>query len=55
MANACNYLTPLKRVTLSITGHSLGRFSTLMRYDSHQLTLVASAREGRMSFDITAT
>ena len=37
------------------TGHSLGRFSThSMRYDSHQACTrcVASAREGRMSFDI---
>lgn len=38
------------------TGHSLGRFSThSMRYDSHQACVrcVASAREGRMSFDIS--
>jgi hypothetical protein len=37
------------------TGHSLGRFSThSMRYDSHQACTrcVASAREGRMSFDL---
>ena len=37
------------------TGHSLGRFSThSMRYDSHQACArcVASAREGRISFDI---
>ena len=37
------------------TGHSLGRFSThSMRYDSHQACVrcVASAREGRISFDI---
>ena len=37
------------------TGHSLGRFSThSMRYDRHQACTrcVASAREGRMSFDI---
>ena len=37
------------------TGHSLGRFSShSMRYDSHQACVrcVASAREGRMSFDI---
>lgn len=36
-------------------GHSLGRFSaSSMRYDSHQACVrcVASAREGRMSFDI---
>ena len=49
-------LTPLKRENfVSITGHSLGRFSThSMRYDSHQACTrcVASAREGRMSFDI---
>ena len=37
------------------TGHSLGRFSShSMRYDSHQACVrcVASAREGRISFDI---
>ena len=37
------------------TGHSLGRFSNKsMRFDSHQACVrcVASAREGRMSFDI---
>ena len=37
------------------SGHSLGRFSShSMRYDSHQACVrcVASAREGRMSFDI---
>ena len=37
------------------TGHSLGRFSGhSMRYDSHQACVrcVASAREGRMSFDL---
>ena len=37
-------------------GHSIGRFSSSsMRYDSHQACVrcVASAREGRMSFDIT--
>ena len=36
-------------------GHSMGRFSThSMRYDSHQACVrcVASAREGRLSFDI---
>ena len=36
-------------------GHSLGRFSShSMRYDSHQACVrcVASAREGRLSFDI---
>ena len=36
-------------------GHSIGRFSpTSMRFDSHQACCrcVASAREGRMSFDI---
>ena len=36
-------------------GHSMGRFSThSMRYDSHQACVrcVASAREGRISFDI---
>ena len=36
-------------------GHSLGRFSNKsMRYDSHQACVrcVASAREGRLSFDI---
>ena len=38
------------------SGHSIGRFSsTSMRYDSHQACVrcVASAREGRMSFDIS--
>ena len=37
------------------SGHSIGRFSsTSMRYDSHQACVrcVASAREGRLSFDI---
>lgn len=37
------------------TGHSLGRFSShSMRYDSHQACVrcVASAREGRLSFDV---
>ena len=37
------------------SGHSLGRFSThSMRYDSHQACVrcVASARDGRISFDI---
>ena len=37
------------------SGHSMGRFSThSMRYDSHQACVrcVASAREGRLSFDI---
>ena len=37
------------------SGHSLGRFSShSMRYDSHQACVrcVASAREGRISFDI---
>jgi len=37
------------------TGHSIGRFSSSsMRYDSHQACTrcVASAREGRLSFDI---
>jgi len=37
------------------SGHSIGRFSGhSMRYDSHQACVrcVASAREGRMSFDI---
>ena len=37
------------------TGHSIGRFSGhSMRYDSHQACVrcVASAREGRMSFDL---
>ena len=37
------------------TGHSLGRFSShSMRYDSHQACVrcVASAREGRISFDV---
>ena len=37
------------------TGHSMGRFSShSMRYDSHQACVrcVASAREGRLSFDI---
>ena len=37
------------------TGHSIGRFSShSMRYDSHQACVrcVASAREGRLSFDI---
>lgn len=37
------------------TGHSLGRFSShSMRYDSHQACVrcVASAREGRISFDL---
>ena len=37
------------------SGHSLGRFSShSMRYDSHQACVrcVASAREGRLSFDI---
>ena len=37
-------------------GHSIGRFSaTSMRYDSHQACVrcVASAREGRLSFDIS--
>ena len=36
-------------------GHSMGRFSThSMRYDSHQACVrcIASAREGRLSFDI---
>lgn len=36
-------------------GHSIGRFSShSMRYDSHQACVrcVASAREGRMSFDL---
>lgn len=38
------------------SGHAIGRFSaTSMRYDSHQACVrcVASAREGRMSFDIS--
>ena len=38
------------------SGHSIGRFSGhSMRYDSHQACVrcVASAREGRMSFDIS--
>jgi hypothetical protein len=38
------------------SGHSIGRFSaTSMRYDSHQACVrcVASAREGRLSFDIS--
>ncbi len=38
------------------TGHSIGRFSSSsMRYDSHQACVrcVASAREGRMSFDVS--
>ena len=37
------------------TGHSLGQFSShSMRYDSHQACVrcVASAREGRISFDV---
>ena len=37
-------------------GHSIGRFSaTSMRYDSHQACVrcVASAREGRLDFDIS--
>ena len=37
------------------TGHSMGRFSShSMRYDSHQACVrcVASAREGRLSFDV---
>ena len=38
------------------SGHAIGRFSaTSMRYDSHQACVrcVASAREGRLSFDVS--
>ena len=49
-------LTLLKKENfVSTTGHSLGRFSShSMRYDSHQACVrcVASAREGRISFDV---